>query len=393
MVDCVTAIMQGVQPTNAGKPLPAVNPATVAACKADNPTFGQAKNGGKQVAAKDTRASAAPQPPEQPQVPTPLPGGLSKPNVIFVLTDDLAINLLKYMPNVQEMQKRGTSFGRYFVTDSLCCPSRSSIFTGKFPHDTGVFTNSRRTAATRRSISTTTRSKTFAIALQADGYDGDARKVPQRLRAEEERAAGGMERVGRRRQRISRVQLRPQPERVKVVHHGKQEGELPDGRAGGHRSNGSFASRRQGRSSSRSRRSRRMRLIPRRPGMPTSIRGSAVPRTAAYGARPDANAPRWLKDIPPLNAKGTRRSIDEDFRKRVQAVQAVDKMIGELRATRVSLGIADKTYVVFSSDNGYHMGDYSLRPGKRRRSTPTSTFRSLWLGPGVPTGAATQARS
>ena len=32
-------------------------------------------------------------------------------------------------------------FDNYFVTDSLCCPSRSSIFTGRFPHDTGVFTN------------------------------------------------------------------------------------------------------------------------------------------------------------------------------------------------------------------------------------------------------------
>ena len=33
------------------------------------------------------------------------------------------------------------TFNNYFVSDSLCCPSRSSIFTGDFPHDTGVFTN------------------------------------------------------------------------------------------------------------------------------------------------------------------------------------------------------------------------------------------------------------
>ena len=63
------------------------------------------------------------------------------PNVVFVLTDDLAWNLVKYMPHVQELQRRGTTFSHYFVTDSLCCPSRSSIFTGRFPHDTGVFTN------------------------------------------------------------------------------------------------------------------------------------------------------------------------------------------------------------------------------------------------------------
>ncbi|MFG3097936.1 sulfatase-like hydrolase/transferase [Streptomyces sp. NPDC048202] len=42
------------------------------------------------------------------------------------------------MPNVKQLQKDGTSFTDYFVTDSLCCPSRSSILNGKFPHNTGV---------------------------------------------------------------------------------------------------------------------------------------------------------------------------------------------------------------------------------------------------------------
>ena len=65
----------------------------------------------------------------------------AKPNIVFVLTDDLAWNLVKYMPHVQALQRDGMTFTRYYVTDSLCCPSRSSIFSGRFPHDTGVFTN------------------------------------------------------------------------------------------------------------------------------------------------------------------------------------------------------------------------------------------------------------
>src|SRR5450759_4297044 len=64
-----------------------------------------------------------------------------RPNIVFVLTDDLASNLVPYMPHVVAMQKAGVTFANYFVTDSLCCPSRSSIFTGRYPHDTGVFTN------------------------------------------------------------------------------------------------------------------------------------------------------------------------------------------------------------------------------------------------------------
>jgi arylsulfatase A-like enzyme len=57
-------------------------------------------------------------------------------------------------------------------------------------------------------------------------------------------------------------------------------------------------------------------------------------------------------------------SIDRDFRKRVQSVQAVDKMIGELEAAVAAVGEQSNTYFVFSSDNGYHMGEHRLMPGK-----------------------------
>jgi N-acetylglucosamine-6-sulfatase len=64
-----------------------------------------------------------------------------RPNIVFVLTDDLSMNLIRFMPQVQALEARGLTFDNYFVSDSLCCPSRSSIFTGNFPHDTGVFEN------------------------------------------------------------------------------------------------------------------------------------------------------------------------------------------------------------------------------------------------------------
>ena len=64
-----------------------------------------------------------------------------RPNIIFVLTDDLAWNLVKYMPHVKQLRARGTTFTNYIVTDSLCCPSRASTFTGQYPHDTSIFTN------------------------------------------------------------------------------------------------------------------------------------------------------------------------------------------------------------------------------------------------------------
>ena len=65
----------------------------------------------------------------------------ARPDIVFVLTDDLSMDLLRFMPHVQAMERNGLTFKNYFVSDSLCCPSRASIFTGDFPHDTGVFSN------------------------------------------------------------------------------------------------------------------------------------------------------------------------------------------------------------------------------------------------------------
>ena len=71
----------------------------------------------------------------------PKPAIHDRPNFVFVITDDLSWNLVSHMPHLMALQKAGTTMSRYYVVDSLCCPSRSAIFTGQYPHDDGVFTN------------------------------------------------------------------------------------------------------------------------------------------------------------------------------------------------------------------------------------------------------------
>jgi hypothetical protein len=70
-------------------------------------------------------------------------GTVQRPNIVFVLTDDLDWSLVtaQSMPHAIALERRGETFDHYVVADSLCCPSRSSIFTGLFPHDSGVYTN------------------------------------------------------------------------------------------------------------------------------------------------------------------------------------------------------------------------------------------------------------
>lgn len=75
----------------------------------------------------------------------------ARPNVVFVITDQQrfdTINALGYeqaiTPNLDRLVREGTSFTRAYVTAPSCTPSRASLFTGMYPHSTGVWRNNDR---------------------------------------------------------------------------------------------------------------------------------------------------------------------------------------------------------------------------------------------------------
>src|ERR671912_1649848 len=68
------------------------------------------------------------------------------PNVILILTDDLAledvnVDTLKHMPNLRAFMEEGTTFDNAFVTNSLCCPSRATILRGQYTHNHQILSN------------------------------------------------------------------------------------------------------------------------------------------------------------------------------------------------------------------------------------------------------------
>src|SRR5690242_18182466 len=99
------------------------------------------------------------------QAPAPI-----RPNIVFVLTDDLSWNLVQYMPHVQQLEREGMTFTNFTVTDSLCCPSRTSIFTGEYPHNHGVLFNGGKRGGWHRFLAEHDGAKSFAVPLQASGY-------------------------------------------------------------------------------------------------------------------------------------------------------------------------------------------------------------------------------
>lgn len=65
----------------------------------------------------------------------------TKPNVVFILTDDQDLHLdsLSYMPHLKNhLLDQGTFYRRHYCTIALCCPSRVSLWTGRAAHNTNV---------------------------------------------------------------------------------------------------------------------------------------------------------------------------------------------------------------------------------------------------------------
>ena len=69
----------------------------------------------------------------------------SSPNIIFYITDDISYNDIGCYgndfvktPHIDQMAAEGLAFENAYLTTSSCSPTRNSIITGRYPHNTGA---------------------------------------------------------------------------------------------------------------------------------------------------------------------------------------------------------------------------------------------------------------
>tara|TARA_R110002124_G_scaffold194936_7_gene362057 strand:- start:6500 stop:7936 length:1437 start_codon:yes stop_codon:yes gene_type:complete len=92
----------------------------------------------------------------------------SPPNFVFILTDDISVEDLSIYgnqsidtPNLQRLAMMGLVFDNAYLTTSSCSPSRISMITGRYPHNTG---------APEIHVELPSSQKTFVQELKKAGY-------------------------------------------------------------------------------------------------------------------------------------------------------------------------------------------------------------------------------
>jgi len=340
-----------------------------------------------------------------------------RPNIILINLDDADVDLFAddllddFLPNIKQLASDGLRFTNCHVVTPLCGPSRTCLLRGQQAHRTGIKTN-------------------VAEGPMNNGFSG-AYQLYKKLGYEQEHLGVWMQRAGYRTMMIG-----------KYLHGRMNPNGLPGWDdlhicfGGNYYATSRYSTRLpvdQRRSltgadeyrtvvetneavwmiEEQAKRNARLNagespaqpfflyiapLAPHKPAGKTVMMqneykdlGTSPEKTIRLKNTPDLNEedvsdkPRHLQ-IPKLPVD-VMESLHEEHRKRVVTLKSVDDMVGRIRESLQQTGVADNTYIFFTSDHGYQLG-HSRMIAKKVPYHRNTVVPMFVIGPGVKAGAS-----
>ncbi len=129
------------------------------------------------------------------------------------------------------------------------------------------------------------------------------------------------------------------------------------------------------------------------PARPEAVKGrfdEAIPRASGQppAGSPEqdrTDKPAYLRNLPELT-DAERAAQTEVTRQRAESLAVLDDEVAATVAALRRSGELKRTVVVFTSDNGYYLGEHLKRQGKINLHEPSIRVPLLIRGPGVPRG-------
>jgi N-acetylglucosamine-6-sulfatase len=307
---------------------------------------------------------------------------VGRPNIIFIVTDDLDAASASKVPSLKEyMADKGLTFDNAFVTSALCCPSRATILTGQYPHNHLVRSNVPPFGGFKTFHQLGRERSTLATWLDHAGYET----------ALFGKYLNGYGKIGRNHVPAGWDEWNGAVEDTQLNQNGQlvtyqADTYLDDALSGLARD---FVRRQE-------RKDAPFFVYlsvhaPHAPAKPALrhedlYKGLRAPRTSSFDEANVSDKPGWVRNRSLDSAEEKR--LDELYSKRLKTMAAVGEMIGGLLRTLEQTGKLDNTYLVLTSDNGYHMGQHRLGLGKQSAYEEDIRVPLMIRGPGVPEGVS-----
>ncbi|NML15554.1 sulfatase family protein [Azohydromonas caseinilytica] len=322
------------------------------------------------------------------------PAAAQRPNILYILVDDMEHELFQYMPKTKRLiTDQGALFDQNFTSLSLCCPSRTTTLRGQYSHNTGIFTNAWPNGGFAKFHTDGLESSTIATWLQGAGYRTGL--IGKYLNGYPNSETGPLYippgwsywfvpnggtpyaqynySINFNGRTVSYGNT--QPNHFNDVVTAQANTFLRESAADPARKPFFLFFNP---------------TLPHAPATPpkrymSQLLDVKMPRKPSFNEADVSDKPRWLQKVPLLTADEISR-METLYRKRRQSMLALDDTVESLLATLQATGQLANTYVFFSSDNGWHQGEHRLPAGKSRLYEEDIRVPLAVRGPGIPAG-------
>jgi N-acetylglucosamine-6-sulfatase len=341
-------------------------------------------------------------------------GASPKPNIVLVVTDDQTVSDLyarggrgahgpRVMPETLRLiAGAGVTFGRAYSSNPISCPSRSTILTGQYSFNHGIFANVFPDGGFCSAPGRLDLNRSLPVWLQARGYrtlhygrflngwgNGNESLIPP-----------GWD------EWVTSVDTPESPAALYYGYHLNQDGAISSkfGRVGRLDPDNYFTDVITSKAvaelddfnpaqpfylqlDERAPHEDLVNPIGPEPALrdAKALRHQLPPRPPSFNEVNTSDKAPFLRHSHRLNHRQIR-SIKHRNRRRLQSLLAVDDSVERLMAELQHLGELDDTYVIFMSDNGFLRGEHRFIKGKRRPYEPSTRIPILIRGPGIPAG-------